>query len=174
MYDAEKYTFVPAHNANRQAPRFSTAICGARRSPPFTCVARAKFLEDKNLQANYQAFLPEIAAIDPAWRLFLLTDDEKILARMKAAYGERLVFTDCQRTNTSQGVHNLPSVDRVQAGQEVLTDTLIALRAGRFVGNGQSNVSAMIAVLKEWKPGDCTLIGPSLLEQRNAYVYAMP
>ena len=62
-------------------------------------------------------------------------------------------------------------MNRMQAGLEVMTDALVALRADRFVGNGRSNVSAMIAVMKAWKPGDCTLVRPNQLMERNPYIY---
>jgi protein O-GlcNAc transferase len=130
-----------------------------------------KIVEDPDVHATNQSFLSALASIDPTWRIFLLTDEEQYRARIKAVYGDRVIATTCQRTSTSTGVHYLPSVNRVQAGLEVMTDTYLALRANRFIGNGRSNVSAIIAVLKEWKPGDCLLIGRSLLLERNLFVY---
>jgi hypothetical protein len=59
----------------------------------------------------------------------------------------------------------------VQAGLEVMTDDNLALRANRFIGNGSSNVSAMVDLLKQWKPGETTLMGKSLLRQRNLYIH---
>src|SRR6185295_85886 len=103
----------------------------------------------------------------PSWPIFLMTDDEHCLARMKSLYGSRIVATQCQRTATEEGVHYLPTVNPVEAGREVLIDTIVALRAGRFIGNGRSNVSAMIAVMKDWGPGACTLVGRSVLADRN-------
>src|SRR5258708_30253810 len=99
----------------------------------------------------------------------LIADDEQWCTRIKDAYGDRVIATSCQRTSPSHGVHYLPSVDRVRAGVEVMTDTFLALRADQFVGNGRSNVSAMIAVMKKWAPGDCTLIGRSQLMERNLF-----
>jgi hypothetical protein len=130
-----------------------------------------KLLEDQNLHTTNQASLSTLAAINPTWRIFLLTDDEQWHTRIKDAYGNRVITTICQRTSTSTGVHYLPSIDRVRAGAEVMRDTLLALRADRFVGNGRSNVSAMIAVMKKWAPGDCTLIGRSQLMERNLFIH---
>lgn len=130
-----------------------------------------KIREDHDLHATNQAFLTALAAVDPTWRIFLLTDDEQLLARFRSIYGDRVITTNCQRTSTQTGVHHLPSVDRVQAGLEVMTDVYLALRADRFIGNGRSNVSAMIAIMKPWKPGDCTLIGRSQLMKRNLFIY---
>ncbi len=150
-------------------------FCAHLEGAPFVAVhlrGSDKVLEDKDLndRTNPQ-ILSEVAAVDPTWRIFLLTDDEQWRARINAIYGNRVVTTCCQRTATSTGVHYLPMVDRVKAGLEVLTDTFIALRANQFIGNGQSNVSAMIAVMKDWPPGDCTLVGPSELMTRNLYVH---
>jgi len=52
-----------------------------------------------------------------------------------------------------------------------MIDTYLALRADHFIGNGRSNVFAMIAVMKDWAPGGCTLIGRSMLLERNLHIY---
>jgi len=130
-----------------------------------------KRLEDKDLEVATEAYFPAIAAVDPTWRIFLLTDDVQLLGRVTNAFGGRVVATACQRTGSSTGVHNLPDVDRVQAGLEVMTDAYLALRADRFIGNGRSSVSAMIALMKDWGPGNCTLIGDSQLLERNLSLY---
>lgn len=131
-----------------------------------------KIKEDQNLHATNHAFLSRLASINPTWRIFLLTDDEQLHTRIKAIYGDRVITTSCQRTNTSIGVHYLPSVNRVQAGIEVMTDAYLALRANQFVGNGRSTVSAMIAVMKKWRSEDCILIGRSLLMERNLFIHS--
>jgi len=133
-----------------------------------------KALEDPELEKTNQAFQAALDTVDPSWPIFLMTDDAACLARMKSTYGERIVATDCQRTDTEEGVHYLPTVDPVQAGREVLVDSLLALRAARFIGNGRSNVSAMIAVMKDWAPGASTLIGRSMLTERNLYIHQIP
>jgi protein O-GlcNAc transferase len=149
---------------------FSARFAGA----PFAAVhmrGSDKILEDRNLHATQQDFLSALAAIDPVWRIFLLTDDEQWRIRIKDVYGDRVITTDCQRTSTSTGVHYLPTLDRVRAGHEVMVDTFLALRADRFIGNGRSNVSAMIAVMKNWAPGACNLIGGSQLMERNLFIH---
>ena len=130
-----------------------------------------KAIEDPELEATNKEFLAALDAADPSWPVFLMTEDEQCLARMRKAYGSRIIATDCQRTVTEEGVHYLPSVDPVKAGREVLIDSLLALRADRFIGNGRSNVSAMIAVMKVWAPGTCSLFGRSLLTEHNLHVY---
>jgi hypothetical protein len=130
-----------------------------------------KIIENPQLHLTHEAVLAEIAKIDPAWRIFLLTDDAHLLARMKAEHGVRIVATDCQRSATAQGVHLNRAVNRVQAGMEVMLDALVALRADRFIGNGRSNVSAMIGLMKAWAPGDCILVRPNQLLERNPYIY---
>jgi hypothetical protein len=130
--------------------------------------------EDPQLGATNEELLAALDAVDPSWPIFLLTDDTHCLARMKARYGTRIIATDCQRTDTEEGVHYLPTVDPVRAGREVLIDSWLALRADHFIGNGRSNVSAMIAVLKHWPPGALTLIGRSMLYERNLHIYQIP
>jgi hypothetical protein len=133
-----------------------------------------KALEDSDLDKTNAEFLSALEAVDPSWPIFLMTDDAQCLARMKSSYGRRIFVTDCQRTDTDEGVHYLPAVDPVQAGREVMIDTYLALRADRFIGNGRSNVSAMIAVMKDWPPGTSTLIGRSMLTERNLYIHQIP
>jgi protein O-GlcNAc transferase len=130
--------------------------------------------EDPNLDATNALLAAALETVDPSWPILLLTDDAQVLARMKQRHGARLLATDCQRTETDEGVHYLPGIDPVRAGREVMVDTYLALRAQRFIGNGRSNVSAMIAVMKHWEPGSCTLIGPSMLLDRNLYLHQIP
>ncbi len=92
----------------------------------------------------------------------------------KNMLGGRVVATPCQRSRTGQGVHYLPTTDPVRAGREIMMDTYLALREQRFIGNGLSNVSAMIAILKDWPDGACTLLGGSALADRNLRLYRMP
>jgi hypothetical protein len=133
-----------------------------------------KALEDPGLEAAHHALLEALAAVDPSWRILLLTDDARCLARVKDIYGSRVAATDCQRTSTPEGVHYLAATDPLRAGREIMIDTYLALRADRFIGNGLSNVSAMIAVMKDWAAGTCTLTGRSLLTDRNLRLYQMP
>lgn len=133
-----------------------------------------KAIEDPELDATNRMLLKALDAVDPSWPIFLMTDDSQCLARMKNLYGSRIIATDCQRTDTTEGVHYLPTVDRVRAGREVMVDTYLALRADRFIGNARSNVSAMIAVMKDWPPGTCTAIGRPMLTERNLHIYQIP
>lgn len=109
--------------------------------------------------------------LEPMSRIFLLTDDARWLSVFKTAYGNRVIFTDCQRTGDDTGIHYSKSADAVRLGLEIMQDTYLATRADRFIGNGQSNVSAMIALLKEWSAADCILLSPSVLLERNLRLY---
>jgi protein O-GlcNAc transferase len=133
-----------------------------------------KAIEDPDLDTTNRAFLAALDKVDPSWPIFLMTDDAQCLARMKVKYGSRIVATDCQRTTSYEGVHYLPTVDPVRAGREIMIDSYVALRADRFIGNGRSNVSAVIAGMKDWAPGALTLIGHSLLHDRNLRIYQVP
>ena len=44
-----------------------------------------------------------------------------------------------------------------------MIDAYLALRCDKFLGMGLSNVSDMIAMLKPWADGTCTILGPSVL-----------
>ncbi len=133
-----------------------------------------KALEDPGLEATNRAMRAALDEINPSWSIFLMTDDAHCLARLKAAYGTRIIATDCQRSVTSEGLHYQSATDPLRAGREILIDTYLALRAQRFIGNGCSNVSAIIAMMKDWAPENLTLIGPSLLMDRNLHLYELP
>ena len=133
-----------------------------------------KATEDPDLIATNGELMVALKTVDPSWPIFLMTDDAHCLAQMKTIYGRRIIATDCQRTETDEGVHYLPTVDPVKAGKEIMIDTYLALRADRFIGNGLSNVSAMIAVMKDWAPGSLSLIGRSMLRERNLHIYQIP
>jgi hypothetical protein len=132
-----------------------------------------KAIEDPDLETTNRELLAALDAADPSWPVFLMTDDAQCLARMKNTYGRRIVATNCQRTDTEEGVHYLKTVDPVKAGREIMIDAYLALRAARFIGNGRSNVSAMIAVMKDWAPDALALIGRSILTERNLRIYQM-
>ena len=118
--------------------------------------------EDPGSEAANHACMAALAEIDRSWRILLLTDDDHWFARVKGAFGDRVVTTGAQRTSTTTGLHYDPSADGARLGMEIMTDTYLALRADKFIGNGRSNVAAMIAHLRDWPPGDCMLVRPSL------------
>jgi protein O-GlcNAc transferase len=172
-YLAKKYLRPRADIVAACDAFFDTQLAGA----PFVAVhlrGSDKTLEDQNAEAVTQAILALITETDPSWRILVLTDDERCLAMAQSAFADRVVATRCQRSNMDQGVHYLPTTDPVQAGRETMVDSYLALRAQRFIGNGLSNVSAMIAILKDWPSGACTLLGPRILADRNLRIYQIP
>ena len=110
--------------------------------------------------------------LDPRFKIFLLTEDQRIKDAAERRYPGRVIVTPALRTDGEVAPHYfLNSTDRYRLGIEVMTDVLLALRADAFVGFGGSNVSAMISLLRDWAPGHCALIGPVLLFQRSAFLY---
>ncbi len=104
------------------------------------------------------------------WRLFLLTDDAGLARRLGERYGGRLVMTDCRRTADATGIHYRDGEDGVALGREVLTDVLLALEADRFIGNGRSNVSALIAILREAAGRESTLVLENQLLHHSCFL----
>ena len=130
-----------------------------------------KFLEDESIGIANAQILSSLEQVDPRQRILILTDDTRCLAMAKDKFGSRIAATDCRRSDDGTGVHHLPATDPLQTGREAMIDAYLALRAQRFTGNGLSNVSAMIAMLKDWPAGTCTLIGRSILEDRSFALY---
>jgi protein O-GlcNAc transferase len=124
-----------------------------------------------DLPGLYRDYFRVLDGEAPASTIFLMTEDARVLELFRRRYGTRLVTTDVQRTGNDTGPHYIDSMDRVRLGREVMTDAYIALRCQRFIGNGRSNVSAMIALMKDWAE-DCVLLAPSQLLERNSYFFA--
>jgi len=130
--------------------------------------------EDPGLARLNALYLPELKRQlrdQPDARILLITDDEKILAQYRERFGERLVYTVSTRTENTQGVHYQKKASRRALGEEVLTDTLLATRCDRFLGNGLSNVSLAVAQMKRWAPGTCRLFGTRLDYLRQTTLY---
>ena len=82
-------------------------------------------------------------------------------------------MTDSQRTTGDVGIHysSASSIGRTRLGYEVMRDTYLALRCDKFLGNGRSNLSAIVEVSKRWDSGACRLLVPSqLLNEPNLSV----
>jgi hypothetical protein len=166
---AEKYL--------RPRPEVTTA-CDAffekeLKDAPFAAVhlrGGDKFKEDESLDAANRQILSLLEQVDPRQRILLLTDDVRWLKRITDKFGARVAATDCRRSDGDTGVF-WSKADPVQTGREAMIDVYLALRAQRFIGNGLSNVAAMVAMLKDWPAGACTLVGPSILEDRSFALY---
>jgi len=129
--------------------------------------------EDPNLERLNALYVPYLARFLEAHReagIFLITDDDTLLARFCERYGDRVVYGDAVRTASDLGVHYQQGASRYRLGREVLVDVLLALRCGDFLGNGLSNVSCAVAQLKEWQ-GRCTLLGARMDRMRRFTMY---
>jgi hypothetical protein len=104
-------------------------------------------------------------------RLFVLTDDLGYAARMRERFGQRVVLADCERTGGATGVHFLQGGDGARRGAEVLRDALLAARADWFLGNGYSNLSGMVALMKAWPTSRCQLVAPPYVLQSQPVLY---
>lgn len=104
-------------------------------------------------------------------RLLVLTDDAGYAERMRKAFGARAVLPESERSSGKTGVHFSPGGHRVRRGLEVLRDTLLAAGAEAFIGNGYSNVSGIVALMKRWPPGRLRLVAPPHLLQSQPVLY---
>lgn len=130
--------------------------------------------EDRNLARLNLLYQPEVERYlqrTPHGRLFLMTDDRELLATYLERYGDRVIHTGATRTGNAQGVHYQRHASRSRLGEEVIIDTLLALRCDAFVGNGLSNVSCAVAQMKAWAPGTLTLLGARLDRLRQLTVF---
>ena len=129
-----------------------------------------KVLEVPDMDEANQRSLALFEALPADWRILLLTDDTRFARRLRERHGERLVMTDCRRSADATGIHYHAGEDGPALGREVLTDLLLALEADRFLGNGRSNVSALIAVLRTSKGRDSTLVLENQLLHHSCFL----
>jgi hypothetical protein len=81
--------------------------------------------------------------------VFLATDSVKALKKFLGWYGDRLIFTDCERSSNAQGVH-FTAMDREKAGRDFLVDAYLLSKCAVHFGNQGSHVSFLVqAMLKE-------------------------
>ncbi|SFI88693.1 MULTISPECIES: hypothetical protein [unclassified Bacillus (in: firmicutes)] len=98
---------------------------------------------------------------NPTASIFLLTDSESILTRYKGLYGNKLIYTNCQRTPYDHvSVHNggVPYYSTIQKGVDIIRDTYLAMKCDYFIGNHTSNVSVAVSRLKDWPEGTIKLL----------------
>lgn len=117
-------------------------------------------LEAMNKQ--YEDIINKKIKINPELKIFLMTDDTRILEKYKKLYGDKIVVTESQRSSDNIGVHYKNSSKPLELGYEVMTDIYIAAKAKIFIGNGLSNASQIVRYLKKWSNDDIHFVGPEI------------
>ena len=133
-----------------------------------------KALELKNLNSvnkQYEDIIDKKILLDPSLKIFLMTDDTRILNRYYELYGDKVIVTKSQRTNNNTGVHYKNSSNSLELGLEVMTDVYIAAKAKTFIGNGWSNTSQIVRYLKRWSEKDIHFIGPEINLSTNTFLH---
>ena len=100
-----------------------------------------------------------------------MTDDSRLLDFFRQTYGNKVITTECQRTESSKGVHHLGVSDRRKLGTEVMVDVYLAARARVFVGNGTSNPSLFVRYLKDWPEDEVNLVGGNWFHKPNPKIH---
>ncbi len=129
-----------------------------------------KVLEVPDVGAANRGYFALVDAAPADWRLFLMTDDEALARTFRDRYGKRLVMTDSRRTVDATGIHYHASENGMALGREVMIDVLLALEAERFIGNGRSNVSALIEALRGGAGRQSTLVRENQLYDNTCFL----
>lgn len=133
-----------------------------------------KALEVSNLgelNKQYKTIIDRYLTSHNCQRIFLMTDDARILAYFKETYGNKIIATDCQRTSSAEGIHYQTVSDRWQLGTEVMVDAYLAAQAKAFVGNGFSNPSLFVRYLKDWPKETVSLVGQNSYHTPNTFLH---
>lgn len=167
-----KYLTVRPH-VLEQSERFYRSHLAGR---PFAAIhlrGADKILEFGDQEAINEALIRRLEDVDPGWRIFLLTDDEQWLRLVRGRYGDRIISTSCRRSSGMLGVHfSAEGNERTSIGMEVMIDTVIALRADRFIGTGSSNVAGFISMMRDWAAADCIMATSPIIFKRNLLLYS--
>ncbi len=130
-----------------------------------------KAIEDPDLDLANAECLTVLAAQPQEKPIFLLTDDERLEGECRRIHGKRIICTNSQRTSGNIGLHYLRNSDPIKIGGDIMLDTYVATGAEIFIGNGRSNVAAIIALLKQWDENRLYLVCPSQLLERNLFIH---
>jgi len=133
-----------------------------------------KVLEMKNLaevNRQYKEIIDKYLVTNNCQRIFLMTDDARVLEYFRQTYGDKIIATDCQRTNSEKGIHYQAVQDRKRLGMEVMVDAYLAAKAKAFVGNGFSNPSQFVRFLKNWPLDKVSLIGQNMHHTPNTFLH---
>lgn len=120
-----------------------------------------KITEVKNIHQINKLYYEEIEKYlsrNPSSFIFLLTESAKILNEYKELFKERLLYTECQRTDDDRPIFFKDGTNKIRMGIEVLTDVYLAIRCDAFIGNAYSNVSNAVARLKLWPTDSIKLL----------------
>jgi hypothetical protein len=117
-----------------------------------------KVVELPELAAVNDRIMALIETVPESWRLLLLTDDACLAREMRRRYGTRVVMTYGRRTADHKGIHYHDGENGAALGREVMIDTWLALGADRFIGNGCSNVSGIIDILRSAEGRESLLV----------------
>lgn len=140
--------------------------------------ATDKLLEDPTLGGLHEKF-PDLIrrgmARHPDAGVFLITDCALTREHYAELFGDRLLTTDCVRSATGVGVHQMEDVaSRRQLGVEVMIDAYLAARADYFLGTGSSSVSCFVMHLGNWTPSTCLMLDPVHQYRPNIALYDAP
>jgi hypothetical protein len=174
-YLTQKYLKPTLDIQARAAALFASLLAGhdyiavhARGSDKIT---EFPALRGEDANRRYLEAIDEFRAALRLRRIFLMTDDTRLRDFYCEHYGDDVVYTACQRSNTDDGVHYQAGRDRRLLGAEVMIDAYLATGAKAFIGNGFSNVSLQVTYLKHWPPDATKLIGPAMQHAPNLMLH---
>jgi hypothetical protein len=126
-------------------------------------------LDDVNKQ--YKEIIDQYLSGYNCDRIFLMTDDSRVLDYFLEIYGNKVITTDCQRTSDEKGIHYQAGADRRRLGEEVIVDAYLAARGKAFIGNGFSNPSLVVSYLKDWPEKDVYLHSLNINLTYNTFLH---
>jgi Alpha-(1,6)-fucosyltransferase N- and catalytic domains len=92
--------------------------------------------------------------------VFLATDSNDVLKKLKKIYKDIIVFTDCIRSDSSEAVHLTTNNKRLK-GEQILIDMYLLSRCDMYIGLWFSNITPVVI----WSLQD-----PSISEKTSIFI----
>ena len=119
-------------------------ICGVhvRRTDSVADLSkRSPFLNQYIKEVNHYIKHVELKENNSKVKVFLATDDAKVLEEFRKTFGNRLIYCDFTRSSSGEALHISSKVNKPKVGEEVLIECLLLSKCD-FLIHSRSNVSS--------------------------------
>lgn len=112
-------------------------------------------------------------SLEPAGRLFLISDLDGAVEAFRHRYGARLIAQDRLRLTHAGGfdIGLDLAADGTRLAREVLLDAYLAASCDYFVGDGASGVSCAVTFLKAWPADRLVLLRENVILNRRGLMF---
>lgn len=114
-----------------------------------------KIIEDDRLYLRNERAIETLDALclKSGMPVFLMTDEDAYVERLKKTYGDRLIVSDSRRAAANgTAIHKMKNIGGYDRGRDIILDTYVAAACHSFIGNSTSNVARYVAAIGDFPP----------------------